>query len=247
MTTTPVPAPLLALDTILAETWPAAETCTLGPLTLRRSPGGGQRVQAASLTGEALPTAQTLTTAAEIMDDWGQTPLYRVDDGQEGFDTLLDGAGYVQCDPTVLRIGHLAPLLAIEVPPVSNFSIWPPLAIIQDMWRTAGHGPDRIAVMHRVPGARTALLARHTDRPVGVSFVATSGKTAVVHALDVVPTFRGQGIARRMMARAARWAQAQGLTRIAALVTTDNTPAQKLYQSLGMEPAGGYHYRRLKR
>ena len=48
-----------------------------------------------------------------------------------------------------------------------------------------------------------------------------------------------------MMRGAAIWAAEQGAQTMAVLCTCDNAGANALYCGLGMDPAGGYHYRQL--
>jgi ribosomal protein S18 acetylase RimI-like enzyme len=81
------------------------------------------------------------------------------------------------------------------------------------------------------------------DRPAGAAFVALDPPYAMLHALEVRPDARRQGLARIMVRAAARWAQAQGADHLAVLVTRENVAAQSLYARLGLRRAGGYHYR----
>ena len=98
--------------------------------------------------------------------------------------------------------------------------------------------------MDRAPLPKCALLGRITDRAAGSGFVAVVGGIGFVHALYVLPEFRGLGLARQMMRRAAIWAGAQGATQVALAVTRANAPAMALYTGMGMVEAGAYHYRR---
>jgi GNAT superfamily N-acetyltransferase len=203
-------------------------------------------VQAASLPGDTLPDPGTLAAAEARMRDWGQAPLFRLVPGQDALDAALAARGYRHRDPTHLLTCPLAPLLEIEPPRLSCFDIWPPLAVMAEIWQAGGIGPDRIAVMARVAAPRTALLGRLGDRPSGTAYVAIAGTTAMVHALEVRDSARRAGLARRMMGHAARWADRQGATTMAVLVTEANAPALALYASLGMRRAGRYHYRKLE-
>ena len=55
-------------------TWPAEEQRTLGPVTLRRSTGGGKRVSAATASG---PVDEDAVEEAEAqMREMGQVPLF---------------------------------------------------------------------------------------------------------------------------------------------------------------------------
>jgi GNAT superfamily N-acetyltransferase len=230
------------LDTALAATWPAAALHSCGPFTLRRSEGGGSRVSAATLDAKELPLEAELDTALAIMRDWGQVPRFRVRDAQTRFDAQLAARGFIRHDPTVFCA---APLSALPGPPprLSTFTIWPPLAIAAEIWRDAGIGPDRCAVMERPKGAKTTILGRMGDRPGGTAFVATHDRIAMMHALEVCPHLRRKGLGRQIVAGAAAWAREEGCTHFAVAVTRDNTSARTLYAGFGLVVSAGYHYR----
>ena len=97
--------------------------------------------------------------------------------------------------------------------------------------------------MERAEGPKTALMGRHDDHPVATAFVAIHQGTAMLHALEVSKDARRKGIGRRMMQGAANWAVRNGARDLAVLVVKANKAAQTLYASLGMRPAGAYHYR----
>lgn len=234
--------PATGLDDALAATWPAAETLACGPFTLRRSPGGGSRVSAATWDTDVLPDPTDIDAAIAVMRRWRQVPRFRIRAGQARLDARLAAQGFLRHDPTGI---YAAPLDALPGPPprLSTFSIWPPLAIQNDIWRAAGIGPDRRAVMDRVSGPRTAILGRIGDRPGGTAFVAAQGTIAMLHAMEVRPPARRRGLARHMIAHAATWARAGGCTHLAVAVTEDNAAACALYAGLGMTVGSRYHYR----
>ena len=65
----------------------------------------------------------------------------------------------------------------------------------------------------------------------------------MLHAVEVLPAFRRTGVAKKLMAQAAKWAEDHGARYMALMTTRDNTAANRLYSSLGMRPVGQYHYR----
>lgn len=230
------------LDAVLAATWPAAETRACGPFTLRRSPGGGSRVSAATLEGDVPPDAAKIDAAIAIMNGWGQVPRFRVRDGQDEFDRALAAHGLGVQDATLILAGSLDRLPG-PPPRLAAFTIWPPLAIQDAIWCDAAIGPDRRAVMDRVAGPHAAILGRAADRPGATAFVAAHGEIATMHALVVRPAARRKGLARHMVAQAAHWARAQNCTALAVAVTRANAPARALYAHCGLEMRSGYHYR----
>lgn len=126
---------------------------------------------------------------------------------------------------------------------MAAFPHWPPLGIVRDLWTESGIGPERVAVMERVAGPKCCLLGRQNDRPSGAAFVGLAGPFAMLHALEVTPALRRLGSAQAMIRRGACWAEAAGAHWFSLVVTTANAPARALYEALGMEEVGHYHYR----
>ena len=133
----------------------------------------------------------------------------------------------------------------MEVPRVTVLPHWEPLAMAREIWASGGIGPARVDVMHRVQGPRVALLGRFKDKPAGIAFVGMHGSVAMLHALEVLPHQRRNGMGQWFMRAAAIWAKQNGADTLSVICTRANTGANALYTSLGMQAVGGYHYRHL--
>lgn len=228
------------LAQVLEATWPAAARHAAGDWLVREGQGGGKRVSAATAEGPgAIGDIAGMEAAQAAL---GQRPLVMIRPGEEALDAALAARGYGVVDPVV---GYVAPVatLTADLPHLAAFDIWPPLAIQCEIW-AAGHiGPERLAVMDRAAGPKTALFARSNDRPAGAAFVAIHGDTAMLHALEVLPALRRQGAGRHLLVAAANWAAGQGAQTLSLVVTVANAGARTLYASLGMGVVGQYHYR----
>ena len=229
------------LYAVTEATWPPARVWREGPFTFREGQGGGQRVSATTLAGpgwqDALPEAEARMDALE------QPRLFMIRDGEDALDKALAARGYRVKDPVNLYACPIG-LLSAETPPrVSTFAIWEPLAIQLDIWRRAGIGPGRWEVMRRATCPRAAILGRWNEKPAGTAYVGIHEGIAMLHALEVLPHQRRQGVAGRLMAAAAIWAEGQGAHTFSVLVTQANDGANALYASLGMTLVGQYHYR----
>ncbi len=222
-------------------TWPAAEFLTVGNWTIRKGAGGGQRVSSATANGPV--TSQDINVAEAAMDALGQNPLFMIREGEEALDALLAAKGYRIKDPVNLYSCPIETLTKIAPERLAAFPIWPPLAIINEIWTEHGIGAGRQAVMARAKGPKTAILARHNDRAAGVAYLAIHNSMAMLHALEVVSDHRRQGVAINIMGRAAIWAQDNGATDFSVICVRENEAANRLYASLNMENVGHYHYR----
>lgn len=221
-------------------TWQPASRKNIGGFTLRNGAGGGKRVSAATLSGR-LENAD-ITVACDEMVALNQTPLFMIRDGEADLDRALDTLGFRVIDPVTIYTADVETLVE-TLPPLACFTLFPPLAIMTDIWTEAGIGPDRIAVMERVTAPKTTLLGRANNHAAGVAFAAIHEKTAMLHALEVKKSQRRQGVALNIMRGAANWAQDHGAQRLSVVVTQANKGANALYTSLGMTPVGQYHYR----
>lgn len=102
--------------------------------------------------------------------------------------------------------------------------------------------PDGLAT----PGTHLQVLV-DDEAVVGHIWIARkeldTGPGAYVYDVAVAGEHRGRGHGRALMLLAERLAAADGLTVLALHVFADNTPALRLYESLGYEPT---HYNRGK-
>ena len=226
---------------IVDGTWPAARYQVLGPFQLRHGQGGGSRVSAASRLGEVTP--QDIEAAEAAMLDLGQKRLFCLRPGDEVLDAQLADRGYDILDPVNIYSCPVEQLTDIPIPLVSSFSIWPPLAIMNEIWVQGGIGPERQAIMQRAQGPKIGLFMRRKDQPAGVEFVAIRDGIAMVHALEILPEHRRHGIGQWAMRAAAIWALDNGAQTLSVICTKANTAANGLYQALGMKIVGEYHYR----
>ena len=235
------PPDMARLMAVLEATWPPAETAGAAGFRLRRGAGGGKRVSAASPV-EPDPGAPAVDAAVAGMAKWGQSALFQLTEADAGLDTALADSGYTKVDPTLLYVGAAADLTGDDKLPVAHSRRLVP-ALMAEIWAEGGIGPDRLAVMDRVKGPSMRLLGRAGDRPAGAAFVAVDGDTAMIHAIEVRPRLRRQGVGLQLMQAGARFALANGAPWFALAVTEANTGAQALYRRMGMAHAGGYHYR----
>ena len=222
----------------LDATWPALKTDRQDGWVLRDGAGGGKRVSAASPLRDDAP----VEVAQAWMRAHGQTPLFRLGAPDSTLDAVLTGRGYRLLDPTRIYAGPVAEL-ARKPGHVELFDIWPPLAIMRDIWAEGGIGAGRLAVMARAALPKTGFVARIEDRAAGVAFCALHEGIAMLHAIEVLPHMRRKGVGALVIQGAAWWAQTQGAHTLALAVTEANTGACALYERLGMQVCTRYHYR----
>ncbi|MGL4311112.1 MAG: GNAT family N-acetyltransferase [Paracoccaceae bacterium] len=227
-------------------TWPPHWTLRQGPFLFRDGAGGGKRVSAASAVE---PVAEDDIALAEVaFRNRGECPSFLIGDGQadRDLDDLLAARGYALVDPVITLAAPL-PLDPLSDAGVQVHTIWPATPAMRAFWAKQRIGPARLAVMARAALPKAVLAVRKHGRIAGLGFVGLHGKVAMLHALAVAEAFRRQGIARALAGNAARWAQDNGATTLALLVTAENSPALSLYAGLSFRPVGRYHYRQYQK
>lgn len=229
---------------VIDGTWPAARVRRHGVWTLREGQGGGSRVSATTLgqPGADFGTAD-LDSAQAAMRDMGQPRIFMIRQGETALDQALEQRGYLLRDPVTIYACPPAQLMDEPIPRVTVFSLWEPLAIMREIWATGGIGPARLAIMQRANGPKTGFLGRHRDKPAGTAYAAIHDGVAMVHAVEILAHQRRSGMGRWIMRAAAFWAAEQGAQTLSVMCTVENTAANALYRSLGMQPVAQYHYR----
>lgn len=221
-------------------TWPAVDYACEGGFLIARGEGGGGRVSAARAVADW--TDADIDDAETRHRAWGQPLLFSVDSGDRDLSGALAARGYRETDPTLILVAPATRLAEPPIPPVTAMDCWPPLAIQRDLWAQAGIGPERQAIIERAGHPKAAILGRSRDRAAGVAFVAVHGGIAMLHALAVLPEWRGRGLGAWMVRRAARFGFDHGAQDLALAVTVANAPARTMYERLGFTQAGAYAY-----
>ena len=225
-------------------TWPAEEFLEVPKWKLRKSIKGGKRVSAATTIGECC--VSDIQFVENTLAEWRQDKLFMIKAGEKSLDEALKKRGYYIVDPTNIWSISSKALSILEVPPVTTFSIFPPLAIQRELWIANGIDTSRIEIMDRVKTPKTTIFGRINGKPAASAFVAVANKIAMVHALIVDHKCQRQGMGKFVMQKVGAWANQQGAENVVVLCTKQNQSANNFYKILGMQVIGEYHYRLFK-
>lgn len=232
------------MDAALAQafeaTWPAVEYADAGGFRVGKGLGAGGRVSSArALTGWK---DSDIPEAVKVHEGWGQRPLFRALDEDVELVAALEAQGFRRENPTAIMEIETAALTDRDLPRVTAFAVWPPMAIQREIWGAGNIGPARQAVMERVEAPVTSILGRIADRAAGAAFAAIHQGVAMVHCVEILTGLRRKGLAGWMMRQAAFWAADNGAERIGLAVSRDNEGAMALYRHLGFREMAGYSY-----
>ena len=226
---------------LLEDTWPPGKVIHFDNWTIRISNGAGKRASAISLEG--VWEEASFIRLKKFLKRLGKSEIFIIYQSGSLFEKELNKRNYQVFDKSCIFEISVSELIKNEPPPISMFSIWPPLEIQKQLWNSNGIGWQRQAVMNRANQIKTSILARWNDNPVASAFIAKSGNVAFLHALVVEQNFRRQGVARALIRHAGHWAYRNNCARLMVVTTEANSAATGLYTSLKFQLVNKYHYR----
>ncbi|MGC4795008.1 GNAT family N-acetyltransferase [Micromonospora saelicesensis] len=256
----PTAAAVVALERAADEAWPAPTRGRLGDWLLRSAEGWTGRANSALPIGDP---DRPLAAAVDAVERWyaerGQpalinTPLpLAAPVGAE-----LDARGWgtrpptlVQTAPLPLLVSASAEALPADLPATANDAANAPAdgwgsAVVElaaapsDEWLAIAAGrkgglPDAARhVLTAVDQVRFAhVYADNALVAVGRGTVTGQGRWLGLSLIEVVPTARRQGLARRVIHELVSWGASGGATHAFLQVEQRNTAAVALYQRLG--------------
>ncbi|WP_371155698.1 GNAT family N-acetyltransferase [Jannaschia sp. 2305UL9-9] len=219
-------------------TWPPSALLHSGPFDLPAETSGSRRATSARLRPGATATVADIAAVEALRPG----TIFGTTDGvEDDLARTLAAEGYRDEGISDLMAGPVAPLVG-DLPRVSGFAHWPPLAICDALWEAHGNPPPRRVPMHLAPEPRTAILLRANDRAAGALFVGIHDGLAVLHMVLTLPAHRRQGVGLLGIRHAANWARDHGADHIVLPVEADNIAATTLYARAGLVRQGGYRY-----
>ncbi len=240
------PSLIQALETRLANAWPALETQLCEGWALRFAAGYSKRANAATalLPGATLDDALIDHLVAQYRIQ-GITPVVRLV-GIEAAETeaRLAARGFREVDPSLTLLG-----------PATPGTIPPDLAIAQTVppeWITAAAGSYG---GEKSDAARLAAIVTRIRQPAAFATLVGEGGAVAwglavaergfvgLYDIVVAPNVRGQGLGRRLVGALLAWGAEAGAARAYLQVREGNAAAVRLYGSLGFRPAYRYRHR----
>ena len=225
----------------LEDTWPPEQVIHFDDWTIRISDGAGKRASAISLEGTWEETS--FRKLKDLLKKLGKSEIFMIYQSDSLFEKELNKLNYQVFDKSYIFEIPVTELIKSKPPPISMFSIWPPLHIQKELWNSNGIGWQRQSVMNRASQIKTSILGRWSDNPVASAFIAKSGNVAFLHALVVDENFRQQGVAKALMRHAGQWAHKHNCSKLMVVTTEANVAATSLYTSLEFQLVNKYHYR----
>jgi len=111
---------------------------------------------------------------------------------------------------------------------------------IVEIWKESGlsHRPkgrdQRERIAREIEGDCSVFLgARHDGTIVGVVLGTHDGRKGWINRLAVVPAWRGQGIATKLVREVERRIRAQGIEIVTCLIEDDNEDSMRFFEALG--------------
>jgi len=250
---------------ISASRWPAEEAAINGFPPLRQVVldgwllrfSGSVRRTANSATPLKEPHAEiaALVAAAEALyRAQGQPAIFRIPSFVDPeIDRLLAARGYTAEGESCIIAGPLDPIVASAAPLGGTKDVLlsprPTSDWFAAMANLQGQSPEYRAVYRQIvesvvlPAAFAELVVE--SEPAALAYGTIHRGMLCYESVVTDARRRRQGFSRRVLGALAAWAGRNGATMATLQVEADNTPARRLYHSIGMTTElHRYHYRR---
>lgn len=235
------------LEERLVNVWPAVTTLMMEGWVVRFANGYSGRANSASaLVPGSTVNLQFLTHIEALYRAEGLKPQFRISPlASDGVEAFLLAHGYRVKDDAQSMTVALA--TTQEHDPRVHVASAPDDAWLngisarqEESKRSPAH---LLAIVSRVKLPYACATLRENGTDLGFAYSAIDRGFAEIGLVMVDEKVRGKGLGRAIMTSLMRWAAMQGATRAFLQVDTNNTPALKLYESLGFRRA--YRYRTL--
>lgn len=241
-----------ALQTVAETGWPPEETASLGDWTLRATGGVTGRANSVRVAGRpGVPVADALAAVHRWYAVRALPPLVQVP-VPSAYDDDLDALGWAVARRTTLLTAATADVLA-------RAGDRPATGVV--LSRTPAPAPEWLTLVE--PDLDPGALARILLRPREVVFVeardaatgalvgagrasaapSAVGRWAGVTSIMTAPAARRRGVATRVVAELAAWAEESGCPGTYLQVLGSNEAALSLYAGLGFGLHHRYEYR----
>lgn len=208
-------------------------------------PGTIGRAQSATPLWAARPSMASLTTIEDRYRAAGLPPKFRVSDHPHfvSIAQALQAKGYRAAKPTLVKLASTTEMLDVNCDAVAVADR------PDEAWQTLFLGPgfDPIDGASRVRSLSRSISNVYASLCMDGKTVAGGAGSfshgwASVHGMRTDASYRGQGLARKVLGALAKAAIARGFERCFLQVEAHNLGAISLYERAGFETAWAYSY-----
>lgn len=236
-----------AIQALEISAWPDLAHREIGAWRLRWAGGFSGRANSATalhadadLTDADIGAIEAFYASHHLPSLIRITPFVTV-----SLDARLAERGYATRSASQYRCASLQSLLPVE-PGLIHEDI-ASAAWISGFGRLNGRvdfNPETMsAMLHRITARTTFAFLIDGGHLAAVGMAVIRDNLMEVQSIAVDHALRGRGFGRRLVSGLLAWGQSQGATAAILSVEATNTPATRLYTSLGFVEIAGYHYR----
>lgn len=237
------------LEELTMNAWPALHTIYYDGWVLRSANGYTRRANSvAALYPGELALSEKIVYCEHLYALYGQRTIFKMTPATPAeLDRTLAEHGYAEEAPsTVMFMPDAEAVAAPDYPDVRiDTALTPRWAdeYISLGGTVATNVPTMISMLTTVRFPQAFLTLQQGDQPIAVGMVTVERGFACFNDILVAESVRGQGIGGQLMRHLTQWARTQGAQHGYLQVLRDNTPAVRLYSSLGFREAYPYWYR----
>lgn len=240
---------VLRLEELSLNSWPALRLLHYDGWILRLANGFTNRSNSVwPLYGSKLKLEEKVEHCERFYASHGQPAVFRIisDDSRKELDDFLDRRGYTVVTPTIQQTRYIKDVPPGAIPDGISIDSVPDERWTDDVTQVMELSyslSTYLQILKHVVWPLGLFRARLDNKVIGVGLGATEGKFVGLAGMQVHPSYRRQGWAKKLMSAMIGWGRSLGAEVAYFQVEADNTPARMLYDSLGFEEVYSYWYR----
>lgn len=175
----------------------------------------------------------------------GATPRFQMTPPvcSEGLDTVLETRGYRRHGSLLLQVARTARVMEQVRTLTVRLDERPSRAWFATWQAVNGASQAEWDMLGRIDLPSAYASAMVGDDVVAIGRAVADTGWGGVFSMATLPSARGKGAARNVLAALADWSAANGAEHMYLQVESDNTPAVRLYGRAGFTGICAYHYR----
>lgn len=242
------------IEAAAARAWPPRETSEYDGWLLRYADGFSRRGNSVYPAAKSmLPHREKLAFCRDWFAARGLDLVIRQTPATEpGLDAVLADLGFSAEGRTMVMCGDLEDVAGPATTGMDGIAIEirgnPAASWRSEAIRLFGMAATEVAawqgIIERIEDDAAFALVHRGDDVVASGLAVRHRDWVGLFELVVIEAHRREGIGSQLARALLDWGRAGGAVRSYLQVVADNTPATRLYESLGFKPAYAYWYRR---
>jgi ribosomal protein S18 acetylase RimI-like enzyme len=240
---------ILRLEELSLNSWPALRSLLYDGWILRLANGLTDRSNSVwPLYGSNLELEEKIHRCERFYTGQSQPAIFRItsDDSRSQLDDFLEKRGYTVKTPTIVQTRRIVDLsldLGSAEVSIDNVPDESWVTDVVDVAGFSGSASTYLGILRNISLPLALARTGRDGRVIALGLSVVEDNFLGLYGMNTRLSHRRQGWARRLFCAMLKWGRDQGAETAYLHVEADNSPARRLYESMGFNEVYRYWYR----